>query len=113
MSRKGLTCLCHFIFKSVATLYRRLPNMSKNSAPHEDKFEHAVWKLLKHPGLSIPSAMVSAKISKKDACCQRNRAPGHAPGSKAKQFILRDINNKTYFIQCNNQLELDNDYETA
>ena len=30
-----------------------------------------------------------------------------------QQFILRDNNNKTYYIQCTNQLELDNDYETA
>jgi hypothetical protein len=57
--------------------------MSKNSAKHEKKVEHAVWKLLEHPDLSIPNAMVLDKISRKDACCQQNRAPGHAPGSKA------------------------------
>ena len=51
--------------------------MSKNSAGHEKKVEHAVWKLLKHPGLSIPNAMVWAKISKKDACCQQNCALSH------------------------------------
>ena len=30
-----------------------------------------------------------------------------------QQFILRDNNNETYYIQRNNQLEPDNDYETA
>jgi len=83
ISHEGLICLCHFIFKSVSTLYRQLPNMSKNSAAQEKQVKHAVWKLLKHPGLSIPNAIFLAKISKKDACCQRNRAPGHAPVSKA------------------------------
>jgi hypothetical protein len=33
--------------------------------------------------------------------------------SLQQQFILRENNNKTYYIQCNNQLELDKDYETA
>ena len=28
----------------------------KNSAKHEKKVEHAVWEILKHPGLSIPNA---------------------------------------------------------
>ena len=70
ISHEGLTRLCHFIFKSVPTLYMQLLNMSKNSAAHEKKVEYAVWKLLKHPGLSIPNVMVWAKIPKKDACCQ-------------------------------------------
>ena len=30
-----------------------------------------------------------------------------------QNFILHDNNNQTYYIQCNNQLELDNNYETA
>ncbi len=34
------------LFKSVSTLYRLLPNMSQNSAAHQKKVEHAVWKLL-------------------------------------------------------------------
>jgi hypothetical protein len=40
--------------------------MSKNSAAHQKKVEHAVWKILKAAGLSIPDAMVLAKFSKKD-----------------------------------------------
>jgi hypothetical protein len=40
--------------------------MSKNSAAHQKKVEHAVLKLLKHPGLSTSNAMVLAKFSKKD-----------------------------------------------
>jgi len=73
-------------------------------------FEHAVWKLLKHPGLSIPNAMVWAKISKKDACCQQNCALGHRAVRKLQDrvlyqnFNLHDNNNQTFYIQCNNQL---------
>jgi hypothetical protein len=55
ISHEGLTRLCHFIFKSVPTLYMQLLNMSKNSAAHEKKVEHAVWKLLKHPASASPS----------------------------------------------------------
>ena len=40
--------------------------MSKNSAAHQKKVEHAVRKILKAPGLSIPDAMVLANFSKKD-----------------------------------------------
>jgi hypothetical protein len=40
--------------------------MSKNSAAHQKKVEHAVLKLLKHPDLSTSDAMVLAKFSKKD-----------------------------------------------
>jgi hypothetical protein len=40
--------------------------MSKNSAAHQKKVEHAVLKLLKHPGLSTSNAMVLAKFLKKD-----------------------------------------------
>jgi hypothetical protein len=37
-----------------------------NSAAHQKKVEHAVRKILKAPGLSIPDAMVLANFSKKD-----------------------------------------------
>ena len=40
--------------------------MSKNSAAHQKKVEHAVRKILKAPGLSIPDAMVLANFLKKD-----------------------------------------------
>ncbi len=40
--------------------------MSKISAAHQKKVEHAVRKILKVPGLSIPDAMVLANFSKKD-----------------------------------------------
>jgi len=32
--------------KSISTLYRQLPNMSKNSVAHQKKVEHAVRKIL-------------------------------------------------------------------
>ena len=87
--------------------------MSKNSAAHEKKVEHAVWKLLKHPSLSIPNAMVLAEILKMDACCLQKRVLGPAPGSKETPRPstlarnLRDDSNKTYSVQCNNQLDND------
>jgi hypothetical protein len=40
--------------------------MSKNIAAHQKKVEHAVRKILKAPGLSIPDAIVLANFSKKD-----------------------------------------------
>ena len=40
--------------------------MSKNSAAHQKKAEHAVRKILKAPGLSIPEAIVLANFLKKD-----------------------------------------------
>jgi hypothetical protein len=36
------------------------------SATHQKKVEHAVRKILKVPGLSIPDAMVLANFLKKD-----------------------------------------------
>ena len=118
ISNEGLTCLCHFIFKSVTSLYRQLPNMSKNSAAYEKNVEHAVLKLLKHPGLSIPTPSHGFGQNFKEGCnCQWNHAlghaPGHAPGSKATlrpcalTTRLRDNNNETFSIQCNNQLDND------
>jgi hypothetical protein len=56
----------HLLFKSVSTLYRQLPNMSKNSARHQKKFEYAVQVLLKVPCISVPKAMILAQCMKKD-----------------------------------------------
>ena len=39
--------------------------MSKNSVAHEKQVEHAVWKLLQHPGLSIPNTMVLANFRRR------------------------------------------------
>jgi hypothetical protein len=39
--------------------------MSKNSATHQKKVEHAVQKILKAPGLSIPDAMVLANFRRR------------------------------------------------
>ena len=64
-------------FKSVSTLYRQLPNMSKNSATHPKKVEHAVQKILKVPGLSIPDAMVLANFLKKDVANETVRRAVH------------------------------------
>jgi len=36
----------YLLFKSASTLYMQLPNMSKNSAAHQKKVEHAARKLL-------------------------------------------------------------------
>ncbi len=43
-----------FVIQIVSTLYRQLPNMSKNSAAHQKKCEHAVRVLPKVPGSSFP-----------------------------------------------------------
>ena len=52
--------------------------MSKNSAVHQKKVvEHAVLKLLKHPGLSIPDTMVLAKFLKKDVANETVRRAVH------------------------------------
>jgi hypothetical protein len=50
--------------------------MSKNSA-HQKKVEHAVRKILKAPGLSIPDAMVLANFSKKDVANETLRRAVH------------------------------------
>ena len=51
--------------------------MSKNSAAHQKKVEHAVRKLLKAPGLSIPNAMVLANFLKKDVANETLRGVVH------------------------------------
>jgi len=51
--------------------------MSKNSAAHQKKVEHAVQKILKAPGLSIPDAMVLANFSKKDVANKTLRRAVH------------------------------------
>jgi len=51
--------------------------MSKNSATHQKKVEHAVRKILKAPGLSIPDAMVLAIFSKKDVANKTLRRAVH------------------------------------
>ena len=51
--------------------------MSKNSAAHQKKVEHAVRKILKAPGLSIPNAMVLANFSKKDVAKETLRRAVH------------------------------------
>jgi hypothetical protein len=51
--------------------------MSKNSATHQKKVEHAVWKILKMPGLSIPDAMVLANFLKKDVANETVRWAVH------------------------------------
>jgi hypothetical protein len=51
--------------------------MSKNSAAHQKKVEHAVRKILKAPGLSIPDAMVLANFSKKDVANKTLRRAVH------------------------------------
>jgi hypothetical protein len=51
-ARDGSIFHRHFIFKSISTLYRQNPNVSKNSAAHQKKFEHTVQVLLKAPGIS-------------------------------------------------------------
>jgi hypothetical protein len=50
--------------------------MSKNSAAHQKKVEHAVRKILKAPGLSIPDAMVLANFSKKEDVANKTVRPG-------------------------------------
>ena len=51
--------------------------MSKNSAAHQKKVEHAARKILKVPGLSIPDAMVLANFSKKDVANKTLRRAVH------------------------------------
>jgi hypothetical protein len=51
--------------------------MSKNSAAHQKKVEHAVRKILKAPDLSIPDAMVLANFSKKDVANETVRRAVH------------------------------------
>ena len=51
--------------------------MSKNIAAHQRKVEHAVRKILKAPGLSIPDAMVLANFSKKDVAKETLRQAVH------------------------------------
>ena len=58
------------------------------------------WRRMHVANKTVRQAMHQAVRQRQDQALQQ-------------QFILRDNNNKTYYIQCNNQLELDNDYETA
>jgi hypothetical protein len=51
--------------------------MSKNSVAHQKKVEHAVRKILKASGLSIPDAMVLANFSKKDVVNETLRRAVH------------------------------------
>ena len=64
--------------------------MSKNSAVHQKKVvQHAVLKLLKHPGLSIPDTMVLAKFSKKDVANKTvHRAVHQAVRQRQDQALL-------------------------
>jgi hypothetical protein len=52
--------------------------MSKNSAVHQKMFEHAVRKLLKHHGLSVPKRSRGHDFGSifEEGCRQQNRAPG-------------------------------------
>ena len=61
--------------------------MSKNSA-HQKKVEHAVRKILKAPGLSIPDAMVLANFSKKDVANETLRGAVHRAVKLCQDQVL-------------------------
>ena len=58
------------------------------------------WRRMHAANKTVRRAMYRAVRQRQDQALQQ-------------QFILRDNNNQTYYIQCKNQLELDNNYETA
>ena len=65
--------------------------MSKNSAAHQKKVEHAVRKILKAPGLSITDAMVLANLSKKDVANETVRRAVHRAVKLRRDRELLDL----------------------
>jgi hypothetical protein len=62
--------------------------MSKNIAAHQKKVEHAVQKILKAPGLSIPDAIVLANFSKKDVANKTLRRAVHRAVKRRRDQAL-------------------------
>jgi hypothetical protein len=62
--------------------------MSKNIAAHQKKVEHAVQKILKAPGLSIPDAIVLDNFSKKDVANETLRRAVHRAVKRRRDQAL-------------------------